>query len=241
MMSALAHGPRGPFGLPKKEVESFLQYLQGAILKEAVISFDMLLSKLPIMPRTRGFFVEVVSIISPYLYSQNEDVAFAALDVIETVVSEYGKQLDTFAMSRRLVDLQRCDKPDQLTYSLVRNSALEMIKVNPSCTMYRMGRLMAVSSEEMRLEITALLFEYVMSAGRIDRAVVSGGWRIALESLLFPWSGTQLVALDLVYALCYRGTSKETLVKFFVNRKAPKKLLNAVRELLQRRASPGTD
>lgn len=106
---------------PKEKIEDLLRYLAEALGSEDVGGFDVLRRNLPVMPMVHGFFVDVVSLVSPYLRSQNRSMAIATLEAIEVIVSQYDKRLSPFSVTRLLNDLLLCPEKDKELYNVSKN------------------------------------------------------------------------------------------------------------------------
>ncbi|KAK8787917.1 hypothetical protein V5799_022308 [Amblyomma americanum] len=229
---------RGLLTPSSEKVEGFLRTLALTLDTGDVRAFEVLRRKMPLMGTVQGFLVDVVPIVSRCLHSRNRSVVMGALGAIDEIVSQHGRRLSTFSLTRMLNDLLLFDKADGLTYVRAKGLFFKMIEVNHNYTLYPLERLMAVCSEEMQLEIVFLLLEHVMSTKRVNRVIVTDGCRIALEGLFSASPRIRFACLDLVYALFYRGTPREALLRFFVKRRVPEPLLGAVCARLRRRYKP---
>lgn len=220
------------------KVESFLQTLAVTLDTEDIRAFDALHRKMPLMGSVQGFLVDVVPLVSRCLHSPNRKLVLGALGAIEEIVVKHGRRLSTFSLTRMLNDLLLFEKVDGVTYVKAKGLFFKMIEVNHNYTLYPLERLMAVCNEGLQLEIVFLLLEHVMSTKRMNRVIVTDGCRIALEGLFCPSASIRFACLDLVYALFYRGTPREIILRFFVKRKVPDELVSAVRTRLRRRYKP---
>ncbi|KAH8020038.1 hypothetical protein HPB51_023921 [Rhipicephalus microplus] len=229
---------RGLLTPSSKKVEGFLRTLAVTLDTEDVRAFEALHRKMPLMGSVQGFLVDVVPLVSRCLHSRNRNLVMGALNAIDEIVSMHGRRLSTFSLTRMLNDLLLFDKADGLTYVRAKGLFFKMIEVNHNYTLYPLERLMAVCGEGLQLEIVFLLLEHVMSTKRVSRVIVTDGCRIALEGLFSGSPRIRFACLDLVYALFYRGTPREALVRFFIKRRVPEPLLGAVRARLRRRYKP---
>lgn len=236
LLASLAR--RGLLTPSSDKVEGFLRRLSRTLATEDARAFEALHRKMRLMGNVQGFLVDVVPIVSRCLHSHNQSLVMGALGAIDDIVSTHGRRLSTFSLTRMLNDLLLFDKGDGLTYVRAKGLFFKMIEVNHNYTLYPLERLMAVCGEELQLEIVFLLLEHVMSTKHVNRVIVTDGCRIALEGLFSASPRIRFACLDLVYALFYRGTPPEALLRFFVKRRVPNQLLIAVHARLQRRYKP---
>lgn len=229
---------RGLLMLSSDKVEDFLHTFAVTLDTEDIRAFDALHRKMPLMGSVQGFLVDVVPLVSRCLHSRNRKLVLGALGAIEEIVVKHGRRLSTFSLTRMLNDLLLFEKVDAITYVKAKRLFFKMIEVNQNYTLHPLERIMAVCGEKVQLEIVFLLLEHVMITKRMNWVIVTNGCRISLEGLLCPSVSVRFACLDLVYALFYRGTPRDALLRFFVKRKVPDELVSAVRTRLGRRYKP---
>lgn len=233
MRQAVVLNQQGLLVPTKERVEYFLRYFAGALEKENIRAFEALRRRLPIMSSVYGFFIDVVPLISACLHSENSDMVLGALDLIEVIVNDYGKELGKLSLTRLLKDLFFFRKVGSVMRTFVKNVFFRIVQVCHDNIGYPLRRLIA-GDEGIQLEIFVLLLEYVTTTNDVN-PVGPCCCIAAQQGLLCSSSQVRLAAFDLLYVLYDRGYERDVLVKCFPNRNGPGEVLAGIQTRLQHR------